>query len=147
MNEPTTILYIDDDPDDLLIFGESIGNLYPDVKMLKAQSGEEGINILTQLEQQRKPFPMLIMIDMNMPKMNGRQTLEYIRSKQNWDDIPVVIFTTSSNVSDIEFCQHYGTYCITKPITYKNVNNTIQRLFTNCNIPPDEPSRARGANG
>jgi CheY-like chemotaxis protein len=135
--EPTTILYIDDDPDDLLIFGESIGSLYPDVKILKAQSGEEGIHILTQLEQQCKPFPSLIMIDMNMPKMNGRQTLQNIRSKQNWNRIPVVIFTTAANVSDIEFCKHYGTTCITKPISYKYVNTIIQQLFTNCNIPID----------
>jgi len=141
--EPTTILYIDDDPDDLMIFGESISSLYPGICILKAQSGEEGINILNMLEKENRPYPSLVMLDLNMPKMNGRQTLEYIRSKQKWEDIPVVIFTTCSSVSDIEFCKNYNTDCVTKPMSYKYLNQTIQQLFTYCNIPLDE-QRANG---
>jgi CheY-like chemotaxis protein len=142
-NEPTTILYIDDDPDDLMIFGESINSLYPDVRILKAQSGEEGINILSMLEEENLPYPSLVMLDLNMPKMNGRQTLEHIRSRQGWEDIPVVIFTTCSSASDIEFCKNYNTECITKPMSYKYMSQTIQQLFTYCNISLDE-QRANG---
>lgn len=134
INEPTTILYIDDDPDDLLIFGESIANLYPRITILKAQSGEEGIAILNRLEEENKPFPSLIMLDMNMPKMNGKQTLERIRSSKKWEDIPVVIFTTSASVSDIEFCKNFRTDCITKPMSYKYLNPTIHQLFSYCNL-------------
>src|SRR5688572_17882988 len=82
--EPTTILYIDDDQDDLLIFEESVSTLYPDVRLYKAQSSEAGINILNQLELEKKPYPSLIMIDMNMPKMNGRETLKHIRNNKKW---------------------------------------------------------------
>ena len=52
MMEETIILYIDDDPDDLLIFGESIGKMYPGITVLKAQSADEGMGILTRLEQE-----------------------------------------------------------------------------------------------
>ena len=133
IEEATTILYIDDDPDDLLIFGESIRNLFPDISVLKAQTGEEGINLLKRLEQENKPFPSLVVLDMNMPKMDGRQTLLQIRSKECWDDIPIVIFTTSSNIADVEFCRSYGIECITKPMSYNNLNFTMQQLVSYCN--------------
>jgi CheY-like chemotaxis protein len=133
IEEATTILYIDDDPDDLMIFGESIRNLYPGISVLKAQSGEEGINFLNLLEQENRPFPSLIVLDMNMPKMDGRQTMLKIRSKQSWEDIPIVIFTTSSNIADVEFCKSYGIECITKPMSYNNLKNTMQQLVSYCN--------------
>mgnify|MGYP001186291519 CR=1 FL=1 len=133
MMEEATILYIDDDPDDLLIFGESICTLYPDITVIKAQSADEGLDILRQLERENKPFPGLIVLDMNMPKKDGRQTLQDI--KKRWEDIPVVIFTTSSNKADVEFCRNYGTSCITKPMSYKNLNQTIQEIVAHSNIP------------
>ncbi|OQP57412.1 response regulator [Niastella populi] len=136
--EPTTILYIDDDQDDLLIFEESVCSLYPHVRLYKAQSSEAGINILNQLERERKPFPSLIMIDMNMPKMNGRETLQHIRSNRKWRDIPVAIFTTSANNDDIEFCRHFGSACITKPMSYADYSATLQRLFNHI---PGDPLR------
>jgi len=133
IEEATTILYIDDDPDDLLIFGESFRNLYPDITVLKAQSGEAGINLLKLLEQENRSFPSLIVLDMNMPKMDGRQTLMQIRGKENWDDIPIVIFTTSANIADVEFCKSYGIECITKPMSYNSLNHTMQQLVSYCN--------------
>ena len=133
--EPTTILYIDDDQDDLLIFEESVSSLYPDVTLYKAQSTEAGIQILDQLEMERKPFPSLIMIDMNMPKMNGRETLQHIRNNNKWRHIPVAIFTTSANNEDIDFCRSFGSACITKPMSYADFSATLQKLFSHI-IPP-----------
>src|SRR5262245_54076399 len=113
IDEATTLLYIDDDLDDLMIFGESICRLYPEITVLKAQSADEGIEILHRMEKENKPLPCLIVLDMNMPRKDGRQTLNEIRRHQQWEDIPVVVFTTSANNADIEFCSSYGTSCIT----------------------------------
>ncbi|OQP66257.1 hypothetical protein A3860_12190 [Niastella vici] len=132
--EQTTILYIDDDQDDLLIFEESVNALYPDVTLYKAQSSEAGIDLLNQLELESKPFPTLIMVDMNMPKMNGRETLQHIRRNEKWNDIPVAIFTTSANHEDIEFCKNYGSACITKPMSFTDFSAALQKLFSHCNI-------------
>ena len=137
--EPTTILYIDDDQDDLLIFEESVSTLYPGVMLYKAQSSEAGIRILNQLERERKPFPSLIMIDMNMPKMNGRETLQHIRNNNKWDNIPIAIFTTSANHDDMEFCKSYGSACITKPMNFTDFSVTLQKLFSHCNLIPPGP--------
>ena len=131
------ILYIDDDEDDLLIFGESIESIRPGITVLKAPGGEEGIAILNLLEQECKPFPNLIILDMNMPKMDGRQTLKAIRNKEKWMDIPVVIFTTSSNIPDIEFSKSYGIACITKPMNFESLGKVVRQLLGYCNPPLD----------
>lgn len=129
------ILYIDDDEDDLLIFGESIEAHYPGIVMLKATGGEEGIALLSLLKEERKPYPSLIILDMNMPKMDGRQTLKAIRSKEEWADIPVVIFTTSTSAPDIEFSRSYGIACITKPMNYESLGKVVRQLLCYCNPP------------
>ena len=124
-----TILYIDDDQDDLLIFEESINTLFPDITLFKAQSSEAGIDILNRLEMEKKPYPSLIMIDMNMPKMDGRQTLQHIRSVEKWQEIPVAIFTTFADLDDIEFCKLYGSACITKPMNFVDFGKTLHALL------------------
>jgi CheY-like chemotaxis protein len=133
-HEKTTILYIDDDQDDLLIFEESVRTLYPEIMLYKAQSTEAGINILNQLESDNQPFPSLIMIDMNMPKMNGRETLQHIRKHNKWQEIPVAIFTTHANHDDIEFSKRHGAACITKPMSFSEFNTTLKKLLSHCNI-------------
>jgi CheY-like chemotaxis protein len=133
IEETVAILYIDDDQDDLMIFGDSIGKLYPGIAVITAESGEEGMAILKNMEQEAQPFPALVVLDMNMPRMDGRQVLQEI--KRNWEEIPVVIFTTSSNQLDIEFCKRFGTECITKPMNYNNLHHTIQLLVSHSKVP------------
>lgn len=133
IGETVAILYIDDDQDDLMIFGDSIGKLYPGLTVITAESGEEGMAILKDMEQNEQSFPALVVLDMNMPRMDGRQVLQEI--KRRWDEIPVVIFTTSSNREDIEFCKRFGTECITKPMNYKNLNHTIRLLVSHSKVP------------
>jgi CheY-like chemotaxis protein len=130
MSDAKTFLYIDDDADDLLIFSESLESLYPGVTVLKAQSGEEGVELLSKLEEDSKPLPQLIILDMNIPKMDGRQTLQTIRNNKSWEKIPVVIFTTTTNNADIEFCKKFGADCVTKPMDYNSLTHTMQRLVS-----------------
>jgi CheY-like chemotaxis protein len=134
-DETPGILYIDDDEDDLLIFGESIESLYPGIAVIKAPGGEEGMAILKMLQQDGKPYPNLIILDMNMPRMDGRQTLKAIRSRDEWAGIPVVIFTTSTSMPDIEFSRSYGTVCITKPMNYESLGRVIRQLLSYCSPP------------
>jgi CheY-like chemotaxis protein len=126
---PTTILYIDDDQDDLMIFEESVNTLFPDITLFKAQSSEAGIKILNELEMGKKPYPSLILIDLNMPKMDGRQTLQHIRSHERWQEIPIAIFTTFADLDDIAFCKRYGSTCITKPMNFVDFSKTLQKLL------------------
>jgi CheY-like chemotaxis protein len=131
INEPTTILYIDDDPDDLLIFGESIANLYPLITILKAQSGEEGIAVLNGLEEENKPFPSLIMLDMNMPKMNGKQCLRKLKAMKQLAAVPVIIYSTSKLEEDRHDTRQLGaTAFFTKPSSLDKLVETIRLVLT-----------------
>jgi len=134
-DETPGVLYIDDDEDDLLIFGESIESLYPGIAVLKAPGGEEGIAMLQLLEQDGKPFPNLIILDMNMPRMDGRQTLKAIRDRDQWAGIPIVIFTTSTSMADIEFSRSNGIVCITKPMNYESLGRVVRQLLSYCSPP------------
>ena len=129
-NEAPMILYIDDDPDDLFIFSESIESIYPKAIMLIAQSAEKGLERLKDLEASDNSNQLrLIIIDMNMPKMDGRETLKEIRKNTFWVNIPIVIFTTSSYPQDIEFCKNYGADYVTKPISYESLKEVVKQLL------------------
>jgi len=138
INEEPMILYIDDDPDDLFIFSEAIESLYPHAILLNAQSAERGLELLNDLKAKGNSTQLrLIIIDMNMPKMDGREALKEIRKEKYWQDVPIVIFTTSSYQQDIEFCKKYGADYFTKPISYESLKEVMKELLKKGGMAPD----------
>lgn len=127
--DPSCVLYIDDDVDDLSLFGHYMVRMYPDLRVLEAEDGQDGVDLLEKMKQENTPYPYRIILDINMPRMDGRETLQYIRNRPEWNDINVVMFTTSSSATDIAFCQNYGVECITKPMDFANLNHTIRQLL------------------
>ncbi|KRB58938.1 two-component system response regulator [Rhizobium sp. Root708] len=89
-----------------------------------ASSGYEALELLETM-----PRPGLILLDLNMPGLDGRKTLEMIKSNENWRKIPVVILTTSDDERDIEGCYALGanTY-VQKPVDLDGLFAAIQRL-------------------
>ena len=95
-----TVFLIDDDEDDREIFGEALDSLDYKVKF------EQAINGLDAFEKLSTPGfdnPDIIFLDLNMPKMNGREFLLKIKQYHEFKDIPVIIYSTSSNSRDIEY--------------------------------------------
>lgn len=73
--------------------------------------------------------PMLIMLDLNMPGMDGFQVLQRIRQDASIRQIPVVIWTTSSNEKDIDTCYHMGANAyMQKPVTLDDVMEAIRHI-------------------
>jgi CheY-like chemotaxis protein len=91
-----TILLIDDDEDDQLIFVDAINAVYSDVMCLTASNGMDGF---THLENSSHA-PSLIFLDLNMPVMNGFEFLERLKKNDTLKNIPVVIYTTSDSPLD-----------------------------------------------
>jgi CheY-like chemotaxis protein len=113
------ILYADDDPDDQELFTEVLSHLPIDVK---PHMFDNGLHLLQHLDMLPKsyPDPAVVVLDMNMPVMNGVLTLETIRHDKRFKDTPVVIFTTSTSPSDKQKCIQLGANAFfSKPI-YKN---------------------------
>lgn len=90
-----------------------------------AASGQEALDMLATMA----PRPGLILLDLNMPGLDGRKTLEAIKSNAGWRKIPVVILTTSDDERDIEGCYALGanTY-VQKPVDLDGLFAAIQRL-------------------
>lgn len=125
------ILYIDDDDDDRQLVKEAIFEMNKTLELLEAASGNEGLDFLKNAAA-GKNLPCLVILDMNMPGMDGRETLIAIKKEKEFSRIPVVIFTTSSSQLDQSFCEKYGVEMITKPLDFSNLSNTIRKMLTYC---------------
>ena len=79
---------------------------------------EDGIDLMDYLYNSN-PHPALILLDLNMPRKDGRQTLKELKSTPAFQDIPVVVFTTSRDQKDITYSRKMGAKSfITKPSTF-----------------------------
>jgi CheY-like chemotaxis protein len=95
----------------------------------------------TQAELQR---PSVILLDLNLPGTDGREVLEQLKQDQSFREIPIVVFTTSSNPKDIEFCYENGAngYLI-KPVDSGELERTVQAFvdyWLKANISPVGPA-------
>jgi CheY-like chemotaxis protein len=94
-----------------------------------------GIQALDMLEKlfNTDELPCLIVLDLNMPKLNGTQTLERLKKDRRFSDIPVIIYSTSINVLEKEKCMLLGAHSyITKPISYSQSIDTAKVFLEFC---------------
>jgi CheY-like chemotaxis protein len=126
-----TILCIDDDADDLQLLKEAIETIDASFIILQAQNGEEGLAQLKKLKAQNT-LPCLIILDINMPKMDGRQTFQLIRADDGLASVPVVIFSTSSSPMDKMFFTKKDVEYFTKPISFQEFTDAAKKLLQSC---------------
>ena len=103
--------------------------------VFRCTDGDEALDFLyhngSYSNEQSAPRPSIILLDLNLPGTDGREVLEQITQDENFKNIPVVVFTTSSNPKDIEICYRYcvASY-ILKPIDINRLVQTIQTFIT-----------------
>jgi CheY-like chemotaxis protein len=130
---PITILMADDDPDDRLLTADALkeARLINDIRFV-----ENGVELLEYLRRQGKfaapadaPRPGLILLDLNMPKMDGRTVLKELKSDSELRSIPVVILTTSKDDEDVYRSYDLGVNSyIVKPVTFEALVDILQTL-------------------
>lgn len=122
------ILYIDDDSDDCFFLSESLSDSGIALDLHCATDGEDAIQQLNDMSDDE--LPGLIILDMNMPKWDGRQTLRYLKENERYSQIPVVILSTSENKMDQEICRHLGavTY-LKKPFHFEGYKQIIHKIL------------------
>lgn len=125
MKEPLVILHVDDDEDDLFIIGDALKNVHDSLSIVSANDGSEALRYL----QESETAPHLIILDINMPGMDGRETLKHLKQHDHWKTIPTVVLSTSSDPLDIQFCKRYDVDLITKPMEINEVRKTAQQLL------------------
>jgi len=120
------ILLIDDDRDDQVNFCRCVYEIDPSMECLLAANGSEALIHLKTIKHK----PEIIFLDLNMPFMDGFEYLSEIRSQRLYDDIPVIIFTTSGSDVDREKAKLYGAagYLI-KPASIGNLISELRLIL------------------
>ena len=127
-----TIVYAEDDLDDLFIVKQAFEN-HDDIEVVHAPDGKRALLLLEEILQEGY-FPCLVILDINMPIMNGKEALRTIRSHPDLQKLPVVLFSTSNNSTDIEFAESLNSMLITKPIEYSDLEMIAKRFVEQCNF-------------
>ncbi len=128
-----SILMAEDDPDDRLFIEQAFRDLRIAGQLHFVENGEELMNFLMRRgiysDPDRSPRPVLILLDLNMPKKDGRQCLKEIKSDDRLQNIPVIVWTTSNLEEDIARCHEAGADSfITKPASYPGLLAAIREI-------------------
>ena len=126
------ILYADDDKDDQLLIEEAFERYSSNVKIVLADNGTEALDYLNSLLP-LDPAPCLIILDINMPRINGKEALVQIRNMERFANTPVILFTTSSQLQDKMFAAEYKAGFITKPIDGNQMRLIADLFIDHCN--------------
>lgn len=125
MNKNLTILYAEDDYDDFIILADAFRAYSEDIELVRAENGLKVIDYLKRISSPDS-YPGLIILDLNMPVMDGKETLIRLKSFDQYNDIPVVIFTTSSDIRDKRILEQYDVPFYTKPISYQDMKPMVE---------------------
>ncbi len=131
------LLMVDDDQDDCLLVRDAVeesrscGEPRIDLRFL-----HDGVELLEYLKDSetgppaRSPRPDLILLDLNMPRMDGGEALAEIKSSIGFRSIPVVVFTTSGGTATVQQCYNYGANSfIQKPAGFRSLAGIIRSLL------------------
>jgi len=117
MNSLKHILLIDDDMDDIELFREALEEVNPSILLQFANDGYEAVKNLTE---RKDALPDLIFLDISMPTFSGLQCLASFKKDEQLKDLPVIMYTTSSQEREIRTARELGASAfVTKPNDFK----------------------------
>lgn len=133
------ILLVEDNEGDIVLTSEAFEECDFKTDIQVARNGKEAITILFE-EHNQSELPTLILLDINLPLLNGHEVLKKIKENEKTRHIPVAILTTSSAVNDINLAYENNANCfITKPADINDFFETINSLgnfwFNTCKLP------------
>jgi CheY-like chemotaxis protein len=121
--EAVTVLLADDDPDDRMLVEEAFAEIDSSYDLRFVDDGEELMDYLRHegrfLEDTAAPKPALILLDLNMPKKDGREAASEIKADPALRQIPIVVLTTSTSEEDVHHTYGVGVNSfVSKPVTF-----------------------------
>lgn len=129
---PITILMADDDDDDYVLTKKALKESKLLNTLIRVKDGEELLDYLFargDYEGQKTLRPGVILLDLNMPRLDGREALKVIKSSPEFVNIPIIVFTTSKAEEDIYRSYQLGSNSfITKPVTFENLITVMKTL-------------------
>ena len=129
MTKYARFFLVDDDADDVSIFKETLREVNPSIEFISAGDGHAALESLKRLQND---LPDIIFLDLNMPKMDGKECLAQLKRDTYLKNIPVIMYTTSCQSKDIEETMLKGAICfITKPSNIRELKNILHSISKN----------------
>ncbi len=120
------VFIADDDNDDVFFVRSAIEQLKSDIRLKHFPNGKQLIDALNDASEET---PDLVLLDLNMPILDGKETLRILRKNEALNDLPIMILSTSTHTFERELCLGYGaTNFITKPYSFSLYLQIFRRL-------------------
>lgn len=131
--QPAVILLADDDDDDIFLIRDSFKRSELEAELHAVEDGMELLDYLKRrgayADPASSPRPCIILLDLNMPRKDGRQALKEIKEDPELKNIPVIVLTTSKTDQDVSRCYGDGAASfITKPVTFQAMCEFVTKL-------------------
>jgi len=123
------VLYVDDDPEDRMLLADAVQIVDPGYDLVTVHDATQAFRFLNH---RRSSPPCLIILDLNLPGMDGIGIIDKLRQDTTTASIPIVIFTTSASPADQDACARYTVDMITKPISFSVLIETVKKLLSYC---------------
>jgi CheY-like chemotaxis protein len=150
MVAPKRILLVEDDPQDVELTLNALVECNLEQEVVVARDGAEALDfIYRQNAYQSRPEgnPAVIFLDIKMPKLNGIQVLQKIKSDDKLRPVPVVMLTSSMDTGDLDECYHLGANAyVVKPVRFADFIEAVKQLgkfWTSVNEPPSGSIRKK----
>lgn len=124
------IFYCDDDDDDLMMFTDIMKQIDPELQCITVNDCEDALQALSS----GSVTPSMIFLDINMPKMSGIELLAWLKRYQALQDIPIVMYSTSLNKRETDYCSELGASAVIPKLysledSIKQLRETVQSLL------------------
>lgn len=131
MTKKKMVLLIEDDPDEVLLFEEVLGQISDRYTFKSAENGVAGIEQITHFVKKGE-LPSLIVLDINMPLMNGREVALKLKEMNLLGEVPVAVFTTSDSATDKAYFADLSVPYFNKPLTILEYYKKIKEMVELC---------------
>ena len=130
LGRPIEVLLVEDDPGDVLMTREAFGDYKVKNQLHVVSDGVEAMGFLRREgEHADAPRPDLVLLDLNLPRMDGREVLQAVKSDPELASIPVVVLTTSEAEEDVlrSYSLHANAY-VTKPVDFERFIQVVRQI-------------------
>lgn len=125
------ILIAEDDEDDQYLLSSAFSKLAAEVDLVYVQNGIELLDYFSKYDEGKaESLPLLLIMDLNMPQKNGKETLLELSKKPYFDSLTIVIFSTTGNPSEMKYCEEIGVNdFFVKPASYSELLQIVERFI------------------
>ncbi|HSU53969.1 MAG TPA: response regulator [Candidatus Dormibacteraeota bacterium] len=132
MNQ-TTILHVEDDSNDVLLFEHACRKAGVDCTIRTVEDGDDAMDYLRGkgafCDRNRYPMPQLILLDLKMPRLNGFEVLELLRSEEQFRSIPIIVLSSSNHAADVRRAYALGANSyLMKPVAFEALVEIVRSL-------------------